>query len=90
MTEDVSRDGARFGTSQIYETGEEVLAKLSGGEWSTTGEIPGRVVRVETLDDVPEHASAITPEGGPRAVFTSVAVEWQKPGGFLGATERLP
>ncbi len=90
MTEDVSRDGARFGTSHIYETGEEVIAKLSGGEWSTIGEIPGRVVRVEALDGVPARASAITPKGGPRALFASVAVEWQKPGGFLGTTERLP
>jgi hypothetical protein len=86
MTEDVSSDGARFRTSHIYQAGEEVLAKLSGGEWSTTGEIPGRVIRVGAPGDVPEHGPVTTPDGRSSAIFTSVAVEWQKPGIFLAAS----
>lgn len=76
MTQDISRSGARFETSRIYAVGDTVLAKIPCGEWSKTGEIAGRVVRVEAMEDLPGPAPLASPETGASAIFTCVAVKW--------------
>ena len=76
MTQDISQHGTRFETSHIYAPGDKILAKIPWGEWSRTGEVAGRVVRVETMEDSPGPAPAANPEEGKSAVITSVAVEW--------------
>jgi len=76
MTQDISRHGARFETSHIYAPGDKVLAKIPWGEWSRTGEVAGRVVRVQTMEDSPGPAPAADPEEGKSAIVSSVAVEW--------------
>lgn len=80
MTQDISEHGVRFETSNIYAAGDEVLAKIPWGEWSKTGEIAGRVVRVAAMEDAPGPAPAADPEAGKSAMITSVAVEWLRPG----------
>jgi PilZ domain len=75
MTQDISQHGARFETSHIYAPGDRVLAKIPWGEWST-GEVAGRVVRVEAMEDSPGPAPVANPEEGKSAMLTSVAVEW--------------
>jgi hypothetical protein len=80
MTQDVSQHGVRFETSNIYAAGDKVLAKIPWGEWSKTGEIAGRVVRVEAMEDAPGPAPAANPEAGKSAIVTSVAVEWLRMG----------
>jgi hypothetical protein len=76
MTQDISQHGTRFETSHIYAPGDKVLAKIPWGEWSKTGEVAGRVVRVETMDDSPGPVPVANPEEGRSAIITSVAVEW--------------
>jgi hypothetical protein len=77
MTQNISRSGVRFETSQIYEPGEEVLGKIPWGEWAEAGELSGRVLRV----DCPGH-----PEDGSlsaagildrRSTLRRVAVQWK-------------
>ncbi len=80
MTQDISQHGARFETSHIYAPGDKVLAKIPWGEWSKTGEVAGRVVRVEPMEDSPGPAPAASPEEGRSAMITSVAVEWMRTG----------
>ncbi len=74
MTRDFSRSGMRFETSHIYATGEAILAKIPWGEWAKSGEISGRVVRVEPIDPQPGWAAGN--RHGASAVFTCVAVQW--------------
>ena len=76
MTRDVSRAGARFETSHIYSTGDEVLAKIPWGDWEGSGEIRGRVVRVEFVEDGPGTGPASDPNADISAVRTCVAVQW--------------
>lgn len=78
MTQDVSQHGVRFETSNIFAAGDRVLAKIPWGEWSRAGEIAGRVVRVEAMEDTPGPAPVANPEAGKSAMITSVAVEWMK------------
>jgi hypothetical protein len=80
MTQDISQHGTRFETSHIYVPGDKVLAKIPWGEWSRTGEVAGRVVRVETMEDTPGPAPVANPEAGKSAMITSVAVEWMRTG----------
>jgi PilZ domain len=80
MTQDISKHGTRFETSHIYAQGDRILAKIPWGEWSKTGEVAGRVVRVETMEDVPGPAPIANPEEGKNAMITSVAVEWMRTG----------
>ena len=79
MTQDISRTGARFLTAHICSQGDQLLAILSWGEWARAGEIPARVVRVVSQADSPGVASLADPENGMSALFTSVAVHWEKP-----------
>ena len=76
MTRDISQNGTRFETSHIYAVGDNVLAKLSWNEWSRAGELAGRVVRIESMQDPPGPAPMADPKNGASAVFTSVAIEW--------------
>ena len=76
MTQDISQHGTRFETSRVYAPGDKVLAKIPWGEWSKTGEVAGRVVRIETMEDSPGPAPAANPGEGKSAIITSVAVEW--------------
>lgn len=76
MTQNISRSGVRFETSQIYEPGEEVLGKIPWGEWAEAGELSGCVLRV----DCPGH-----PEDGSLSAagvldgktLSRVAVQWK-------------
>jgi PilZ domain len=79
MTRDISRSGARFETSHIYTPGNEVLAKIPWGEWANTGEITGRVVRVEVAEDSPGAAAISNPDADISAIRTCVAVQWIQP-----------
>ncbi len=76
MTRDVSQNGTRFETSHVYAAGDTVLAQIPWGEWSKTGEISGRVVRVENVEDSPVSTTTVDPENRATAIFASVAVEW--------------
>jgi hypothetical protein len=78
MTQDISRHGTRFETSHIYAPGDKILAKIPWGEWSKTGEVAGRVVRVEAMEDSPGLAPVANPQEGKSAMITSVAVEWMR------------
>jgi hypothetical protein len=79
MTQDISRTGARFLTTRICSEGDQLLATLSWGEWARAGEIPARVMRVVSHADSPGAAPLADPENGMSALFTSVAVQWEKP-----------
>ena len=79
MTQDISRTGARFLTARICSQGDQLLATLSWGEWARAGEIPARVVRVVPHADSPGATPLADPENGMSALFTSVAVHWEKP-----------
>jgi hypothetical protein len=80
MTQDISKHGTRFETSHVYAPGDKILAKIPWGEWSKTGEVAGRVVRVQTMGDLPGTAPAANPDEDKSAVSTSVAVEWIRTG----------
>jgi bifunctional ADP-heptose synthase (sugar kinase/adenylyltransferase) len=79
MTQDISRAGARFDTAHIYSAGDALLAKIPWGEWERAGEIPARIVRVETIKDFPGPAPLANPLTSMNAIFTSVAVRWDVP-----------
>jgi PilZ domain len=76
MTRDISQHGVRFETSHIYAVGDSVLAKIPWNEWSKAGEVAGRVIRVESMQDPPGSAPVADPEKGSSTIFTSVAVKW--------------
>jgi len=86
MTQDISQTGMRFETSHIYAAGDTLVAKVPWGKWSRTGEIAGRVVRVQGMEDVPGPAPLADPGLGASAIFTSVAVQWLH-GGTNGAAK---
>lgn len=86
MTQNISRSGVRFETSHIYAAGETVLATVPWGEWSRAGEISGRVVRVESMEDAPGPAPLANPETGASAIHTAVAVQWTQEGKTARAT----
>lgn len=79
MTRDISRTGTRFETTHIYGLGDCVLAKIPWGEWAKTGEIPGRVLRIEQVEDQLRPAPRANLVIGVGGVLTSVAVQWTKP-----------
>jgi PilZ domain len=78
MTQDISHTGARFLTARIFAQGDPLMATLSWGEWAQAGEIPARVVRVVAQPDSPGGAPLADPSSGLSALFTSVAVHWEK------------
>jgi len=80
MTQDISQHGTRFETSHIYALGDKVLAKIPWGEWSKTGEVAGRVVRVQAIEDARGPAPLANMEIGKSAMIASVAVEWSRAG----------
>jgi hypothetical protein len=82
MTQDISQRGTRFETSRIYALGDKVLAKIPWGEWSKTGEVAGRIVRVEALEDARGTAANAYPEAARSAMIASVAVEWSRTATF--------
>lgn len=61
MTRDLSSQGVRLETSHIYSPGQAVMAQIPWGEWSTRGQIRGRVVRTEPPTDqaVGNHCVAV-------------------------------
>jgi hypothetical protein len=83
MTQDFSRSGVRFETNQIYAQGDRVFAQIPWAEWGRTGEIEGRVARVESTSDLSVPAPLADPDAGTTAIYTSVAVEWTKSGAQL-------
>jgi hypothetical protein len=79
MTQDLSRSGVRFETSQIYSVGDLLLAKIPWAEWARAGEIPGRVARVQPAADISIPAPAADPQASRAAMYASVAVQWTLP-----------
>jgi hypothetical protein len=77
MTQDISRGGARFETTHIYAAGDSVVAQIPFGEWARDGEIPGRIIRIEAIEDSPGAAPLANPQIGTSAILTSVAVQWE-------------
>jgi hypothetical protein len=73
MTQNISRTGARFESAHIYSAGDAVLAKIPWGDWARAGEIPARIVRVESF------VAPSSPLAGASAILTSVAVRWDVP-----------
>ena len=62
MTIDLSEEGALFGTSRVYQFGDEVRVKLENGPWpsrSGSEEIAAHIVRVSRLPDTSEQRVAI-------------------------------
>jgi hypothetical protein len=80
MTQDMSQHGVRFETSHIYALGDKVLSMIPWGEWSKTGEVAGRVVRVEPIENAHGPAPIENLEAGKHALIASVAVEWSRTG----------
>ncbi len=78
MTQDVSRTGVRFETSQVYAAGDLVLAKIPWGEWERAGEWAGRVVRVETREQTTGPSVLGGRKSGAEAALSQVAVQWIK------------
>ncbi|MGA8870080.1 MAG: PilZ domain-containing protein [Candidatus Acidiferrales bacterium] len=77
MTQNVSNNGVRFETTRTYKLGETVRAKIPWGEWAKTGEILGRVVRVEGPVEAPsETPNGASPQAAANLPLTSVAVAW--------------
>jgi hypothetical protein len=85
MTHNISRTGVRFETSHMYAAGETVLATVPWGEWSKAGEISGRVVRVEAMEDARGPAPLADPVTGASAILTAVAVQWTQEAITAGA-----
>jgi PilZ domain len=86
MTQNISNNGVRFESAHPYTVGEMVLAKIPWGEWTKAGEILGRVVRVDSLEEATGDAPAsAVPQDGLNAVLTSVAVRWMSSGRTLDA-----
>lgn len=79
MTQDISRRGARFSTARTFAIGDEIFATIPWGEWANAGEIPGRVVRVESEADSPGPAPQADPASRLSGIITSVAVRWVHP-----------
>jgi hypothetical protein len=78
MTQDISRNGVRFETCQIYGVGDRVLAKIPWAEWGRAGEMEGRVVRVTAVDEISIPAPIAQPDAGMSAMYASVAIQWVK------------
>ena len=77
MTQNVSNNGVRFETTRTYKVGETVRAKIPWGEWAKTGEILGRVVRVEGPAEAPsETPNGASPQAAADLPLTSIAVAW--------------
>ncbi|MGH6868763.1 MAG: PilZ domain-containing protein [Candidatus Acidiferrales bacterium] len=70
MTQDVSRGGVRMTTVRNFAVGDDVYAKIAWGDWTRSAEIPGRVVRVESLED------ALNPS--PVRPITCIAIQWKR------------
>jgi hypothetical protein len=85
MTQDVSRGGLRFETRYAYTAGETVLAQVPCGEWANEGELIGRVLRVEALQDAPGAAAIANSGAEADQVLASVAVQWMGLGRTLDA-----
>jgi len=78
MTRDISRSGVRFEASHIYETGQDVLAKLPWGDWAEAGEIPGRIVRTGMVEEQPPASFSADADTSANAIITSAAIEWTR------------
>jgi len=76
MTQDLSHSGVRFETCQIYAAGDLVCAKIPWAGSAGAGELTGRVLRVEMVEDTSVPAPLAQPEMGRSAMYASVAVEW--------------
>lgn len=60
MTLDVSDTGLRITTVRLYRVGEIVSVNLAAGRWAVAqGELPARVVRVDSVPDSVEHVVAL-------------------------------
>jgi PilZ domain len=79
MTQNISRAGARFESAHIYSAGDAVLVKIPWGDWARTGEIPARILRVESCAMPSSSAPLSDLLDGISAILTSVAVRWDIP-----------
>lgn len=85
MSQDVSRGGLRFETFHAYTAGETVLAQIPWGDWAKSGEMTGRVLRVEVLKHARDTGSNGHSAGADTgAMLASVAVQWLDPGAKSG------
>jgi PilZ domain len=78
MTRDLSRSGARFETSRVYDVGEDVLANLPWSKWAKC-EVPGRVMRVELIENGRVAGPLQSMDAPVDNALTSVAVHWNLP-----------
>jgi PilZ domain len=78
MTRDLSRSGARFETSRVYDAGEDVLASLPWSKWAK-GEVSGRVMRVELIENGPAAGPLPNMDAVVDHALTFVAVQWNLP-----------
>lgn len=78
MTQNISNTGVRFVTGRIFSPGDALLAKISWGEWAQEGEIPARVVWVETRENSSDTGGGERPSGL-NPILTSVAARWERP-----------
>jgi hypothetical protein len=80
MSIDLSQHGVRFEAARFYACGDTVRVHIPCGAWAEEGEIPGRVLRVEAVDDeqVPIVTRMAEP-GVPEEVsaLKEVAVAWR-------------
>ncbi|MFZ3215190.1 MAG: PilZ domain-containing protein [Candidatus Acidiferrales bacterium] len=79
MTQNISRAGARFESAHIYSAGDPILAKIPWGEWERAGEIPARIVRVESCSSLAGPAPLANPAVSMSAILSSVAFRWNSP-----------
>jgi|HubBroStandDraft_6_1064221.scaffolds.fasta_scaffold00635_19 hypothetical protein len=90
MTCNVSSAGASFETPRIHALGDEVFVNIPWGEWSRAGEIQGRVVRVEVIQDQSAPAPQADPEKGISAILTRVSLRWVRPTNPESAPPGIP
>jgi hypothetical protein len=77
MTRDISKGGALVDSSHVYRVGDSVLAKIPWGAWSNIGEIPGRIVRVESRREFYGGSMDQGKEISLSSNLRAVAVEWR-------------
>jgi PilZ domain len=79
MTIDLSYVGVRFEATRFYACDDFVYVHIPSGSWAERGEIPGRVLRIDTTSASP--ANGVRQNGAAAATdpanVTSVAVVWR-------------
>jgi hypothetical protein len=85
MSIDLSQRGVRFEAARFYACGDTVRVHIPCGAWAEEGEIPGRVLRVESIESgqAPSIAGiASSGESEDISALREVAVAWRYAVGF--------